>query len=145
MNFGHKVAVGYSLFVILIVSMVVFCFQQDFYLEAENYYEKEVNFGDEILAVNNFNLLASDLKVKNNAQLEIHLPDTLMGNEIAYSVLFKKPNNANLDKSFVITSSNGVVGMDYENFVDGLYNLEMTFVLNGKQYLRKKGIMVNRR
>lgn len=143
MNFGYKVVIGYSSFVILIVSMVVFCFQQDFYLESENYYEKEVNYGTEQASLKSFHKLNSDLKIESNSTLDFFLPDSVSSDSLDVQVVLKRPNNALLDAELAFEKVAGKISIPYDGLVQGVYNLELSFNYKGENRLRKKGIYIS--
>ncbi len=142
MNFGHKVAIGYSAFVLLMVGLVIFSFQQDFYLEAENYYEKEVNFSDEMESTQNFKSLKSDLKIENNEMLEFHFPDSLADETLNVKLVLKRPDNARFDRELSFENATSPIKMSYDSLVPGVYSMEFAFERGKKQYLRKKGIYI---
>lgn len=143
MNFGYKVVIGYSSFVVMMVSMVVFCFQQEFHLESENYYEKEVNYGTEQASMASFNKLNSDLKVESNSTLDFIFPDSIAMDTLDVQVVLKRPNNANLDAELAFDNVAGKVSIPYDDLVLGVYNLEFSFQYKGESRLRKKGIYVS--
>ena len=76
-------------------------FKQNFQLEEENYYEKELAFQDEITGENNYNLLKGETQILANQQLEISLPSDLVLNQTKVNVELKRPSNSNFDKKYV--------------------------------------------
>ena len=143
MNFGNKIAVGYSLFVVMILSMVVYCFKQDFYLESENYYEKELNYGQEQNAISNFKTLGGELKIESNSSLDFNFPDSVSNLPLDIKIVLKRPNNANLDLELDFKGVQNKVSIPYDNLVAGIYNMEFSFTHNETEFLRKKGIYVS--
>lgn len=143
MNFGKKIAIGYSLFVVLILSMVVYCFKQDFYLESENYYEKEINYSKEQDAISKFNTLGGSLKVESNKTLDFILPDSLRNIDLDVNIVLKRPNNANLDLDLNLKKTGPVISIPYDNLVAGIYNMELSFSYDKSIFLRKKGIYIS--
>lgn len=145
MNFGHKVAVGYTSFVIMIIGLVIFSFKQDFYLESEDYYEKEVNFSEEMGAINNFKSLGTDLKVESKSALEIHFPDSIGKDTLDVDVILKRPDNSIFDRDLAFENATSPITIPYDSLIQGIYNLEFTFQINDQPFLRKKGIYVSPR
>ncbi len=145
MNFGHKVAVGYTSFVIMIIGLVIFSFKQDFYLESEDYYEKEVNFSEEMGAINNFKSLGSDLKVESKSSLEIHFPNSIGKDTLDVNVILKRPDNSIFDRDLAFENATSPITISYDSLIQGIYNLEFTFQINDQPFLRKKGIYVSPR
>ena len=144
MNFGHKIAIGYTVFVVFIVIMAVMSFKQNFQLEEENYYEKELAFQDEISAENNYNLLKGETQIISNQQLEISLPSDLVLNQTKVSVELKRPSNSNFDKKYVFkVSKTNKISIPEKDLITGVYNLKCTFEMGGKQYLFRSNVYYN--
>lgn len=143
MGFGTKVVVGYSAFVALIVGLVIFCFSQEFHLEDENYYEKEVMFGDEMTAVQNFNALNSDVEVEQGNVLKFHFPDSLKNNTLDVSLTLKRPNDAKFDQVLSFNQVTSPIVLPTNELISGNYNLIFAFIIDSVPYLRKKDIYLN--
>lgn len=141
MNFGHKIAIGYTGFVLFIVVMVVMSFKQNFQLEEENYYEHELVFQDEITAENNYNALAGETQILNNGGIEITLPKELLLHQTEVQIELKRPSNASFDKSYSFELNNAnKISIPKKDLIAGVYNLKVNFEIEGKQYMYKKGI-----
>ncbi len=141
MNFGHKIAIGYTVFVLFIVIMAVMSFKQNFQLEEENYYEKELLFQEEITAENNFNLLKGEAKILEHQQLEITLPQELFLRSTQVNVELKRPSNAKFDKNYVFELKNSnTIKVPKKDLISGVYNLKLSFEMDGKPYLYKTPI-----
>ena len=145
MNFGHKVAIGYTSFVIMIIGLVIFSFKQDFYLESEDYYEKEVNFADEMDAIQNFNSLGGDLKIESKEMLEINFPTVLNTDSLLVNVILKRPDNDMFDRDLKFQNPSNPITISYDSLIQGIYNLEFSFTRDDQPFLRKKGIYVSPR
>lgn len=145
MNFGYKVAIGYSSFVIMMIGLVIFCFQQDFHLESEDYYEKEINFSTEITATQNFKSLGGDLEVVSKKVLEIHFPDSLNADTLDVRLILKRPDNDVFDRDLAFNRATSPITIPYDSLILGIYNMEFGFEKNNEPYLRKKGIYVSPR
>lgn len=143
MGFGTKVVVGYSAFVVLIVGLVVFSFSQDFHLEDENYYEKEVMFGDEMKAVQNFNALNNDVEIEQGDLLKFHFPDSLKNDTLNVSLTLKRPNDAKFDQVLEFNQVTSPIVLPTNDLIGGNYNLVFAFQINETPYLRKKTIYLN--
>jgi hypothetical protein len=131
LNFGHKIAIGYSLFVVLIIGLVVSAFQFDFDLDEENYYAKEIVFEDEIQAVKSFNALGGKLKLQQGQTVKIQLPDSLISfPDVEYTLLFKRPSDKRLDWQTVEKANNGWIDISWDQLVTGVYLLELDFKID---------------
>jgi hypothetical protein len=144
MNFGHKIAIGYTFFVLFIVVMAVMSFKQNFQLEEENYYEKELAFQDEITAENNYSLLEGATEINAVNAFNVVLPKELILHQTKVNVELKRPSNAKYDKSYVFELNNtNKIQLPTKGLISGVYNLKLTFEMDGKAYLYKTGIYLN--
>ncbi len=56
MSWGNKIAIAYSLFVVLMITLVTMCIKQkDIFLVSDDYYKQEIEFQDRIDKNNNLN------------------------------------------------------------------------------------------
>jgi len=140
MNFGHKVAIGYSLFVVFIVFLVVVSFKMDFSLESENYYEKEIAYTQEKEAIENFNALNFNFELIQGDSIKFPLPNISQKENMVVSL--KRPSNKDLDLLFKIENSNNPIVLSKEKLAQGVYNLELSFDAKGKSYLIKKSVYI---
>ena len=143
-NFGHKIAIGYSLFVLFILAFVVTSFQFNFDLDEEDYYAKEVVFEEEIQAVEAFNQLEGDIKIEQGNRLMIHLPTALAEQvDLEYSLLFKRPSDKRLDWRFQGKAQNGIIQLTWDDLVTGLYIIELDFEMNGATFHYESDYFLN--
>src|SRR5690606_34848574 len=97
MNFGQKIAVVYTLFVVFIVSLVTFCVKQkDIFLVSSDYYKKEIAYQDEIDKYSNAKKLSLPVNLVNQGDfLQFSFPDEMAG--ATGEIYFYRPSNAHLD------------------------------------------------
>ena len=116
-------------------------FKQKFQLEEENYYEHELVFEDEIAAEKNYNSLKGKTEILANQQLEIALPNELLLSQAKVNIELKRPSNANFDKNYIFELHNSnKITVPAKDLIAGVYNLKLTFEIDGKPYLYKSNI-----
>jgi hypothetical protein len=71
MNWGWKIALLYGSFVVMMLTLVFLCTQQEIPLVTENYYEKDLNYEEHIQREANSRTLTTDIQVKYNAQSQL--------------------------------------------------------------------------
>lgn len=134
-NFGHKIAIVYSCFVLFIGAFVVMAFQYNFDLDEEDYYQKEIVFEEEIKASSRFSRLGGTLQIEQAEQLILYLPEALKEHsEIEYKLLFKRPSDKNMDWETLIMAEDGVIPLNWDNFLTGAYLLEIDFMIKDEAY-----------
>lgn len=134
-SWGKGIVIAMSLFIGFIVSLSVILMTRQIDLDSEDYYNKEINYQEEINQLNNMKKLAvsPEVVVKNN-MLNILLPDKL---PIEHAeIVLSRPDNSNLDQKFPIEGTR-FFSIPLEKLVKGKYNYELKFEANKTSYLRK--------
>ena len=95
-NWGGKLLIIALMFMLFVVSMVVVISKQDMPLVEQDYYERSLNYQEEI---DNYANIDTSVMVNLMANhLEVSSSNTLLG----VKVKFYRPSNLELDKDFVI-------------------------------------------
>ena len=144
LNIGHNITIVYILFVCFILTFVVISFTIDFDLEYDNYYEKEIHFSEEIDAINNTNNLGGRFEVIQSDSLYVSIPDSLQKNESqVYNVLLKRPADEKMDWTTRLKANNGMIAVQWDSLLTGLYKIEITFKVDTNEYLYRKNLFLN--
>jgi hypothetical protein len=142
-NFGLKIGILYTAFVVFILFFVVKSFGINFDLEEENYYEKEIHFEEEMDAIKNFNDLDAEIKLLQKDSLEIILPDYFARlNNQNITILFKRPSDKKLDFEIEYPITQLETKIDFNKFTIGVYNVEIKFTIDSIDYLHKSNIYI---
>ena len=140
MNWGTKIVLGMIAFMLFITGMVVYMFkvQDNDSLVEEDYYEKGINYDQEYNAKKNALEEGATpvINVANN-QITITLRDAA-----DYELLLLRPSAAKLDiKSIGRTvGKENVITFETGNLKRGLWSLNLSWKVNGKDYLYQKNI-----
>ncbi|MBT8196207.1 MAG: hypothetical protein HKO56_03215 [Bacteroidia bacterium] len=144
MNWGNKIAIVYSAFVILILAMVYKSSQMKIDLVTEDYYAEELKYQDKIDALKNTNALETPLIIKNEEGIvSIQFPEEMNRADISGTVHFYKPNNKSLDKHIPIRADH--FNKQIFNTIDygkGAYELKIDWQLNGVNYYQEEDIFL---
>lgn len=142
MNFGHKVTIAYTFFVVMMVSMVVLCIKnKDLFLVSTDYYKKEIAYQDEIDKYQNTSNLPSPVKVERaEGKVKLSFPEELIGSE--GEVYFYRPSNGNLDFKIPLEIRKSTVqSIPVEHLAKGLWVVKMEWSKDGKSYLREQKLV----
>lgn len=111
MNWGKSIALFYGLFVVALLAVVVFSFTQDVNLVADDYYQQELVYEDQIN------------RIKNTESLEIKPALVLKGNYVELTfpqelspkgtILFFRPSDAKMDRRISVA-----LGVDNKQQID---------------------------
>lgn len=143
MNFGHKIAIVYTLFVVFIISLVTFCVKQkDIFLVSNDYYKKEIAYQDEIDKYANTRGLSQPVKiVRTGDSLNFEFPEELQG--ATGEIHFYRPSDANLDfKVPVSMNTDHVQKVAVNRLVKGRWVVKMEWTKDGKDYLKEEKIIL---
>ncbi len=143
MNFGHKIAIVYTLFVVFIISLVTFCVKQkDIFLVSSDYYKKEIAYQDEIDKYGNTRALSGPVKIVHEEEfLRFEFPEEMEG--ASGEIHFYRPSDANLDFKVPVkldAEQNQQVAVDH--LVTGRWVIKMEWSKEGKSYLKEEKIIL---
>ena len=140
MNWGKGLAIAMVLFMTFIIVMVVGFFSHSVDLDSEDYYQQEIAYGDEITSLNN----ANELKNKPAVSLsETHLILQFSAEDDFKNIqlTLKRPNDKNDDQKYQITNTK-MFTIDRKSLKAGVYEVELSYDLNGKPCLQKEEIYI---
>lgn len=139
MNWGKGLTVAMILFMGFIIYLTVIKLQKTSDLEVENYYEREINYEQEIQAQRNANMFEK-IMIKNDDEFVVFtIPEDVDMSKA--KVLFIRPNDKNLDKPFYFESTKMLLVRKDELQV-GKYKLEISYRIGSKECLQKEEIIV---
>lgn len=140
MNWGTKIVLGMSGFILFIVAMVIYMFHVhgNDALVDDDYYEKGINYNQEYSAKQNVIAEnAQPLITINKYQVIIELKDSA-----SFDLKLMRPSTVKDDiklKGNTIGSSNLIL-VDTKKMHSGLWFLELKWNRNNKNYLYSKNI-----
>lgn len=108
-------------------------------LVVENYYEREVNYEQEIQAERNANNLGKFIITNSDSDLIFALETTNSVSDVV--IYFSRPNNNKQDKKWGFNSQN-TIQVFKKDLVPGRYQLEISYKIDGKECLQKEEITI---
>ena len=143
-NWGTGIVITIISFMSFIMYFVINITTHDKYehdLVTEKYYQKELQFQDEIDAVQNASIFNEKITVKKGLKgLEIVFPFDFPFKEINGKVFLYRPSNKQLDFEIPISFSNTHLLVPEERLVDGRWNIQISWNHQQKEYLIIKKI-----
>ena len=141
MNWGYKILIIYSAFVLGIVFMVYKATQQNIDLVTTDYYAKELVYQDRIDEAKRTSLLSAPVTiVKNNGQLEIAFPTEFLNKKITGSVKIYFPPNEKKDASKGFETVGSIVKMPIPEKNKGFHYIQVSWVADGLSYYYEQKI-----
>lgn len=146
MNWGTKIAVGYGLFVALIVGMVILAFQYDVNLVATDYYAQELEYQSQIDSHNNLVDLEGQMAIKVSkatSTLEIQFPKGALVQEAHGQMHFFRPSDPSLDFEVDFDGKKGkVLHINTAKMAGGYWRIKMNWESEGKPYFYEQQIQL---
>jgi hypothetical protein len=143
MNWGYRILILYSLFIVGILTMVYKSTQQKVELVSENYYEQEVQYQDQYNRMQNSNQPENKLVV--NAMLgsaEIQFPSAFINSKVDGKVTFFRPDNKNLDFSVPVELSAGIQKIQSEKLTKGYWKVQIYWNADGKPFYQESKVHI---
>ena len=145
MNWGHKILILYSGFVIMTLVMVFMAYRHDVPLVSDDYYERELKYQDEIDMLTNAGELTSPIRVEYRAGshlLVIHYPAENTG-RITGKIEFMRPSDPKQDTRFQIeVNDQHTQEISTSSMVKGLWNLKVYWENAGTKYLEQQDLIL---
>jgi len=144
MNWGHKIAIVYGLFVAFMIGMLVMSTNYDNDLVTEDYYAKELAYQDKINAGQNLAQANIDVEVKMiDGKLKLlfdHLPAS---QTVSGEVTFYKPDDQKMDETHPIIMGANSSEMEISSKgKHGRYKVQVTFEMEGKTFYKEQELVL---
>ena len=141
LNWGYKILIGYSLFVIGILFLGYKSTQLNFDLVEKDYYGKELVYQNVIDASQRATALGGGLITNtHNGKLMIQFPDSLKGQLVKGLAYLYYPADAQKDLKKEFTTTQGLVEIELLSKMQGNYTLKLDIDKEGQKYYFEKKI-----
>ncbi|MGB6036573.1 MAG: FixH family protein [Cryomorphaceae bacterium] len=144
MNWGHKIAIVYGLFVAFMIGMLVMSTNYDNDLVTEDYYAKELAYQDKIDAGQNLVQANFDVEVKMiDGKLKLVFDQLPSAKTVSGEVKFYKPDNQKMDETHPIIMEVNSSEMEISSKgKHGRYKVQVTFELEGKSFYKEQELVL---
>lgn len=138
MHWGHGIAIFFTLFVILLVSTVIFTTTINTGLVEEDYYAKDLAYQKHIEQVSRTNKLKTPLQIEFKAlKQELHMTFPELGPSEAFSgrINLYRPSNKNLDYAIPISVDSSYTQiLSIAALTKGLWRVKIFWNFKNTQY-----------
>jgi hypothetical protein len=143
MNWGWKIALAYTGFVVMVLAMVVYTMNQDLFLVADDYYKQEIEYQQEIDKMENVAALSDKIRwKKEGTYIFLTFPKEFQNVKTAGNIHFFRPSDANKDKIIDLN----VQGLQQKVFVGaldkGFWKLKINWQAGGKSYYQEEELLL---
>ena len=144
MNWGWKIVILYSLFVIMTLTMVFFFMRQRVDLVADDYYKQEIEYQDQIDKITNARSLKEPIGFqysKENRTIQLDFPKSHVSNGINGIVSLYRPSDSDEDRQFKIKpDEKGIQIIAVGSLKKGLWRAKIAWKSGGIEFYDEKVI-----
>jgi len=134
MNWGKSIALAFVLFAVFIGVLVVVCIRQDIPLVAEDYYQQELMFQEQIDRMRNTSALP-EKPIIEIIGTEVEIRFVRLSDISEARLELFRPSSKSMDRTFVLTpAEGGRIRMNVSNMASGMYRAKMRWSMDGKPY-----------
>lgn len=134
-NWGTWILVILILFLIACAVFITFAMRQDVNLVHKDYYEKGVDYSEQMHINARSQQFKSDFKVTNQKDfLEVNIEESLSAKIDSGKVLMFRPSNSKQDILYDLNAKSNIVNLPKENLVSGRYILKVSWYSEGLKY-----------
>lgn len=127
-----------GLFMTFITVLVVILMSKNVDLESEDYYQREINYEQELTAMRNANQQDHCISVGLSGEyVVVQVPDSV--NFTNVSVYLRRPNNSNDDQFFKLNNSKNLL-IPVSKLHKGNYGIEISYYVGDKPCLQKENL-----
>lgn len=137
LNWGTGITIAIIAFMSFIIYIVVQTFNLNADLVRDDFYEQEVKFNGKKVMIENY--IQSENKIAI-AKLEegIQIVFPLEYKNATGTINFYRPDDKSLDRTIDISLGSGQIQLlEYENFKEGRYEVNIQFEISNKAYLHQ--------
>jgi len=143
LNWGHKIAIVYTVFVGFMVFMLVLSMQEDHELVTQDYYEQELQVQKRIDASKNLGDAGFEVEITPlNGELIIQVEGIDAPQNTIGKVNLYKPDNASLDESLSLNLNETGLMTIQPKGKKGRYTVSLNFEVDGVPFYREQDILL---
>ena len=136
MNWGTKIIILYSGFVIIVLVSVFFAMTQRVDLVTDNYYEKEIKYQEQIDKLQRTKALKEKtIIILEENKIRIKFPITPEKNNPKDFILLYRPSDPSKDINIIISADSfGFQSVSTEKLAKGFWKIKLNWTSNGVEF-----------
>ena len=144
MNWGHKLTIVISLFIIGMLTLVFIASKQTNEMMDEKYYEKELAYQSVIDAKKNLAIYTiNTLVTQNDSVVNITFPIKTIESNVDGTIDFIRVESKKNDITFKLNVNNqGIQSIQKNIFIKGWYKMRIRWKSNNKEYFNEENIKI---
>lgn len=146
MNWGIRIIIAFVCFIGVIFTMVYISVNQNISLEAENYYEQELAYEQQMERIKNNNDLAEKPKFqfdRSSRRAALTFPTSISENLKSGKLHFFRPADSRMDRDMeIVLDEKGALEVDLAAFPKGLWKVKIQWEDGSKEYYQEQNLVL---
>jgi hypothetical protein len=143
-SWGTGIVIAFAIFMGGTISTAVYLMNQDVNLVADDYYDQEIKYQQQIDRMERTSRLGTKQIVTFDGSIvSINIPKSVLSKKLTGEIYFYRPSDSKSDiKIALITDSSGVQVIPVKNLVKGYWKIKVSWLSNGKEYFAEDRILI---
>jgi len=143
-TWGNAIFLVMTAFILLMTSFMIRAASNQEELVAENYYEQEVKYQEQIDKLNKTSALSGAVRMEvKGSVLVIEMPIDVRGKAITGELYLQRPSDSRADERIaVMVDTTGTMRVELGERLKGAYNVQLEWSADGNAYLSKDRIYI---
>lgn len=136
MNWGYRIAIGFTAFCLITIGVTIFLMMQKVDVVTDNYYEKELKYQEQLDKVARTRALKDAMEIANTGKELIikfpNMPDKSQKNN--FISLYRPSDNTKDVKIPVMTDTSRTQIVSIDNLAKGYWKLQVNWSSGGNEF-----------
>jgi len=143
-SWGTGIVIGIIVFVVISLSMTVIFMTQDVSLVSDNYYEKSLEYQDEIDKQSRTKSLDEQIKINFDGEIiTVLFPPDYLEKNISGEIYFYRPSNSSIDFKLPLqVNDGGSQIIPAQRLEKGFWRLKLNWTMDGNMYFNERAITI---
>ncbi|MBT3252218.1 MAG: hypothetical protein HN729_05300 [Candidatus Marinimicrobia bacterium] len=144
-SFLTGLIISIILFLIAIITLVIFTMTIDENLVVEDYYSQDLVYQEQLDKANRTAALGETFIIKyvRGSGVKVKINDKFINDIIIGNIVFYRPSDKNLDRQINLELINGDQFINTSTFENGLWEIQISWSMNDVDYYSSQKIIIN--
>ena len=144
-SWGTGIVIAFAIFMAVTVSTAVYMMNQDVNLVADDYYDQEIKYQQQIDRIKRTNKLdEKNIITFNGSVINVTIPESLINKDLTGEVYFYRPSDQTSDiKIPLYTDTLGFQVIPVTSLEKGLWSVKVNWLTGENEYFAEKRIFID--
>lgn len=144
-SWGTGIVIAFVIFMGGIITIAVYLMNQDVNLVADDYYDQEIKYQQQIDRIKRTKKLDTiNIITFNGTTVNVTIPKSLLKSNLTGEIYFYRPSDENIDIKIPLhTDSLGVQVIPVSGLEKGSWTVKVNWLTGEKEYFVEKRIFIN--